>query len=78
MLALNCKGDALAMIKALAVGEFEATRGVTAWYPVDSGPPWIQCATNPGLVGRVFQPQRFQKVSDIPSYVELWESRTRE
>ena len=32
VLALNCKGEALAMIKALAAGDFEATRGVTAWY----------------------------------------------
>ena len=32
VLALNCKGKALAMIKALAAGEYKATRGVTAWY----------------------------------------------
>ena len=34
VLALNCKGEALAMIKALAA---------------DSRPPWIQCATNRGI-----------------------------
>ena len=32
MLALNCKGVARALIKALAAGEHEATRGVVAWY----------------------------------------------
>ena len=28
VLALNCKGEALAMIKALAAGDYEGTRGV--------------------------------------------------
>ena len=32
VLALNFKGEALAMIKALATGECEGTRGVTAWW----------------------------------------------
>ena len=32
VLALNCKGEALGMIKALAAAEYESTRGVTAWF----------------------------------------------
>ena len=52
MLALNCKGGTLAMIKALAAGEYEATRGVTAWYRLtrDHG----GCATNPGTAWTSF------------------------
>ena len=78
MLALNCKGEALAMIKALAEGEYEGTRGVTAWYRLTGDHRGSSAQRILGLVGRVFQPQRCQKMSDIPSYVEMWESRIRE
>ena len=38
VLALNCKGEAFAMTKALAAaGEHEARRGVTAWFRVTRG-----------------------------------------
>ena len=77
VLALNCKGDALAMIKALAAGEYEATLGVTAWYRLTRDHRGSSAQRILGLVGRVFQPQRCQKMSDIPSCVELWESRFR-
>ena len=78
VLALNCKGEALAMIKALAAGEYEATRGVTAWYRLTRDHRGSSAQRILGLVGRVFQPQRCPKMSDIPSHVELWESRIRE
>ena len=78
VLALCCKGEALAMIKALAAGEYEATRGVTAWYRLTRDHCGSSAQRTLGLVGRVFQPQRCQKMSDIPSYVDLWESRIRE
>ena len=76
--ALNCKGEALAIIEALVAGEYEAARGVTAWYRLTRNHRGSSAQRILGLVGRVFQPQRCQKVSDIPSYVELWESRIRE
>ena len=66
------------MIKALAAVEYEATRGVTAWYRLTRDYRGSSAQRILGLVGRVFQPQRCQKMSDIPSYVELWESRIRE
>ena len=78
VLALNCKGEALAMIKALAAGEYEATRGVTAWYRLTREHRGSSAQRILGLVGRVLQPQRCPKMSDIPSHVELWESRIRE
>ena len=78
VLALNCKGESLAMIKSLAAGEYEATRGVTAWYRLTRDHRGSSAQRILGLVGRVFQPQRCQKMSNIPSYVELWESRISE
>ena len=66
------------MIKALAAGEYEATRGVTAWYRLTRDHRGSSAQRILGFVGRVFQPQRCQKMSHIPSYVELWESRIRE
>ena len=73
VVALNCKGEALAMVKALAAGEHEATRG--AWYRLTRD---HRGSSAQRLVGRVFQPQRCPKMSDIPSHVTLWESRIRE
>ena len=68
-LALNCKGEALAKIKALAAGGDEGTRGVTAWH-------------GPTRDHRGFSaqrtPQRCVKMSDISSHLELWERRIRE
>ena len=64
-MALNCKGEALGMIKALAAAD-ESTRGVAAWYRLFRD------------VGRIFQHQRCLKISDIPSHPELWESRIGE
>ena len=78
VLALNCKGEALAMIKALAAGEHEGTRGVTAWYRLTRDHRGSSAQRILGLVGRVFQPQRCVKMSDISSHLELWESRIRE
>ena len=78
VLALKCKGEALAMIKALAAGEYETTRGETAWSRLTRDHCGSSAQRILGLVGRVFQPQCCQKMSDIPSHVELWESRTRE
>ena len=65
VLALNCKGEALAMIKALAAGENEATRGVTAWYRLTRDYRGSSAQRILGLVGRVSQLQRCQKMSDI-------------
>ena len=56
VLALNRKGEALAMIKALAAGEYEATRGVTAWYRLTRDHRGSSAQRMLGLVGRVFQP----------------------
>ena len=78
VLALSCKGEALAMIKALAAGEHEGTRGVTAWYRLTRDHRGSSAQRILGLVGRVFQPQRCVKMSDISSHLELWESRIRE
>ena len=77
-LALNCKGEALAMIKALATGEHETTRGVTAWYRLTRDHRGSSAQRILGLVGRVFQPARAQKMSDTVGHIELWESRIRE
>ena len=77
MLALSCHGKALAMIKAMAAGEYEGTRGVTAWYRLTRS-PWIQRAKNSWVGWESFQPQRCVKMSDISSNFELWESRIRE
>ena len=49
VLALNFKGEALAMIKALAAGECEGTRGVTAWCGPTHGGRGSQRATNFGV-----------------------------
>ena len=65
LVALNCKGEALGMIKAFAAAD-ESTRGVAAWYRLFRD------------VGRIFQHQRCLKVSDIPSHPELCESRIGE
>ena len=46
------------MIKALAAGEHEATRGVTAWYRLTRDHCGSSAQRILGLVGRVFQPQR--------------------
>ena len=62
VLALNFKGEALAMIKAVAAGEYEATRGVTAWYRLTGDHRGSSAQRILGLVGRVFQPQRCQKM----------------
>ena len=78
VLALNCKGEALAMIKALATVEHETTRGVTAWYRLTRDHRGSSAQRILGLVGRVFQPTRAPKMSDTMSYIELWESRIRE
>ena len=78
VLALNCKGEAVAMIKALAAGEYEGTRGVTAWYRLTRDHRGSSAHRILGLVGRVFQPQRCVKMSDISNHLELWESRIRE
>ena len=77
-LALNRKGETLAMIKALAAGEHEATHGVTAWYRLTRDHRGSSAQRIFGLVGRVFEPQRCLKMSDISSHVELWKSRIRE
>ena len=47
-LALNCKGEVLAKINALAAGGDEGTRGVTAWHG-QTRSPWIQRAKNSGV-----------------------------
>ena len=78
VLALNCKGEALAMIKALATTEYETTRGVTARYRLTRDHRGSSAQRILGLVGRVFQPTRAPKMSDTMSYIELWESRIRE
>ena len=62
---LNSKGDSLAMIKALAAGEYEETHGVAASYRLT----WIQRATDSGVGW---------EMSDISGHLELWESRLRE
>ena len=49
VLALTCKGEALAMVKALAAGEYERHARSDRVVSVDSRPPWIQCATNPWI-----------------------------
>ena len=77
VLALNCKGEALAMIKALATGEHEATRGATAWYRLTRDHRGSSAQRILGLVGRVFQPVRAPKMSDTMSYIELWENQIR-
>ena len=66
------------MFKALAADEYKATRGVTAWYRLTRDHRGSSARRILGLVGRVFQPQRCQEMSDIPSFVELWKSRIRE
>ena len=49
VLALNCKGEALAMFKAPAAGEYEGTRAVPAWKRLTPRSPWIQRAKNSGI-----------------------------
>ena len=66
------------MIKALAAGEYEASRGVTAWYRLTRDHRGSSAQRILGLVGRVFQPLRCPNMSDVSSHVELWESRIRE
>ena len=61
------------MIKALAAGEYEATRGVPAWYRLTRDHRGSSAQGILGLVERVFQPQRCQKMTDIFGHVELWE-----
>ena len=80
VLALNCKGDALAMIKGLATSdnENEVRRGVTAWYRLTRDQKGTSAQRILGLVSRIFQPTRAPKMSDTPAYIELWESRIRE
>ena len=63
------------MMKALATGEYEDHARSDIVVSVDSRPPWVQCATNPGIGWTSFSTSM---LSDIPSYVELWESRIRE
>ena len=67
----HLKGEALAMMKALAAGEYEAMRGVTAWYRLTRDHRGSSAQRFLGLVKRVFQPQRCQKMSNILSHVEL-------
>ena len=66
------------MIKALAAGECEGTRGVTAWCGPTHDHHGSSAQRILGLVGRVVQPQRCVNMSDISSHFELWESRIRE
>ena len=66
------------MIKALAAGEHEGTRGVTAWCRLTRDHRGYSPQRILGLVGRVFQLQRCVMMSDISSHLELWESRMRE
>ena len=66
------------MIKALAAGEYEGTRGVTAWYGLTRDHRGSSAQRILGFVGRVFQPQRCVNMSEISSLPELWESRIRE
>ena len=77
-LALNCKGEALGSIKALAGSEYGTHSGVTAWRRLTKDHRGSSATRILGLVSRVFQPQRATKLSDVPSYVELWEARIRE
>ena len=65
-------------VKNSQLGWYEATRGVTAWYRFTRDHRGSSAQRILGSVGRVLQPQRCQKMSDVPSYVELWESRIRE
>ena len=74
VLALNFKGEALAMIKALAAGECEGTRGVTAWCGPTHGGRGSSAQRILGLVGEFSKPQRCVNMSDISSHFELWES----
>ena len=78
VLALNCKGDALAMIKNLASTEHERTRGVTAWHRLTRDHRGSNTQRILGLVGRVFQPPRSTKHSDLTGAIEMWETRIRE
>ena len=78
VLALNCKGEALAMSNALAAAECESARGVTAWYRLTRDHRGSSAQRILGLVGRVFQLQRCLKMSDIPNHLEVWKSRIRE
>ena len=77
-LALNCKGDALAMIKNLASTEHEKTRGVTAWHRLTKDHRGSNTQRILGLVGRVFQPPRILKYLDLTGAIEMWETRIRE
>ena len=54
---------------------YESTRG--AWYRLTSDDRGTSAQRMLGLVGRVCQPQRCLKMSDIPSLLELWKSRFR-
>ena len=78
VLALNCKGDALAMIKNLASTEHERVRGVIAWHRLTRDHRGSNTQRILGLVGRVFQPPRIQKYSDLTGAIEMWETRIRE
>ena len=50
VLALNCKGEALGTIKALAAAEYRCDSLVSS----DSRSQWIQRATNSGIGGKSF------------------------
>ena len=66
------------MIKSLAGVEYEAIRGITAWYRLTRDHRGSSTQRILGLVGRVFQPPRCQKMAEAPGSLELWESRIRE
>ena len=77
-LALNCKGEALAMIRALAATEYEGHRGITAWNRLTRDYRGSDGQRILGLVQRIFQPPRITKMSETVGALELWETRIRE
>ena len=72
-LALNCKGEALALIKSFAATQFEKTRGITAWWRLTRDHRGSSAQRIMGLAMRVFHPTRVSKMSET-LHLEVWEA----
>ena len=79
VLSLKCRGDALLMVKNIAKDtEKKLVRGLCAWQKLIKEKTGMTAQRCHGLLGRIFNPDRCKKYSDVVSALELWEVRLRE
>ena len=78
LLALNCKGEALAMVEASTAGEYESKARSDSVVSFGSRPRWVQRATNTGTRLTSSPTSTLSENVGCSSHIELRESRIRE